>query len=47
MKFIVIVGTVCGNKTFHGPFNSEREASLWTDENVQGQVSEIVPIQSP
>jgi hypothetical protein len=29
MRYIVIVGTLFGNKTVHGPFGSKEEAEWW------------------
>ena len=43
-QYIVIVGTLLGNKTFHGPFDSYEEARIWADMTVENQHYEIAEL---
>lgn len=44
--YIVIVGTLFGNKTLHGPFDDTEHANQWASVNVGNQHFEIVPLQT-
>lgn len=45
-KVIIIVGTIMGNKTFHGPFDDEEHADQWASLHIKNQSYEIVPLES-
>ncbi len=45
IRYIVIVGTLFGNKTIHGLFDNTHEASAWANDNAGGQNYEVVPLQ--
>jgi hypothetical protein len=42
---ILIVGTICGPKTFHGPFEDVEHANQWAASNVGQQYWEIAPLE--
>lgn len=43
--FVVIIGTMFGNKTIHGPFEDLFSANKWVIHYVDGQPYEIVRLE--
>lgn len=43
---VVIVGTMFGNKTIHGPFYDFDRAFDWVESDAKGQNYEIVPLET-
>lgn len=43
-KWVVVVGTMFGNKTIHGPFTSQADMSDWIESYGVGQPCEIVEL---
>ena len=41
---VVIVGTMFGNKTIHGPFNNDEDLGEWVTTWVGDQPYEIIPL---
>jgi hypothetical protein len=46
-QYIVIVGTMFGSKTIHGPFGTYEAAENWAFLECDLQRYEIVPMESP
>lgn len=43
--FIVVLGSIIGGHTFHGPFKSLDEAEAWADE--QEDIAWVIELESP
>ena len=43
--FIVIVGSLFGNKTVHGPFKDDDDVNQWVALHCKGQHYEVVPLE--
>ena len=43
---VVIVGTLFGPKTIHGPFKDADDVNQWVSTNCGNQPYEVVPLQS-
>jgi hypothetical protein len=42
--FVIVVGTMFGPKTIHGPFEDAEHANQWASINVGKQPYEIIPL---
>lgn len=45
--FVIVIGTMFGAKTIHGPFVNYEDASIWVYSLPYRRPFEIVPLKSP